>query len=87
MKSEGAETVEEIRSLVEMETGGKGEIVRIDGGEGMVKRLWVLGVVPGKRIEKVSSIIGKGPVVIRLGQQEIALGRGIAQRILVRVER
>lgn len=87
MKSEGAETVEDIRSLVEMETGGKGEIVRIDGGEGMVKRLWVLGVVPGKRIEKVSSIIGKGPVVIRLGQQEIALGRGIAQRILVRVER
>jgi len=87
VKSEGAETVEEIRSLVEMETGGKGEIVRIDGGEGMVKRLWVLGVVPGKRIEKVSSIIGKGPVVIRLGQQEIALGRGIAQRILVRVER
>ncbi len=87
MKSEGAEAVEEIRSLVEMETGGKGEIVRIDGGEGMVKRLWVLGVVPGKRIEKVSSIIGKGPVVIRLGQQEIALGRGIAQRILVRVER
>jgi ferrous iron transport protein A len=79
--------VEDIRSLVEMETGGKGEIVRIDGGEGMVKRLWVLGVVPGKRIEKVSSIIGKGPVVIRLGQQEIALGRGIAQRILVRVER
>jgi ferrous iron transport protein A len=87
VKSEGAETVEDIRSLVEMETGGKGEIVRIDGGEGMVKRLWVLGVVPGKRIEKVSSIIGKGPVVIRLGQQEIALGRGIAQRILVRVER
>ena len=87
VKSEGAETVEDIRSLVEMETGGKGEIVRIDGGEGMVKRLWVLGVVPGKRIEKVSSIIGKGPVVIRLGQQEIALGRGIAQKILVRVER
>ncbi|WP_017873020.1 FeoA domain-containing protein [Candidatus Caldatribacterium saccharofermentans] len=78
--------MEDIRSLVEMETGGKGEIVRIDGGEGMVRRLWVLGVVPGKRIEKVSSIIGKGPVVIRLGQQEIALGRGIAQRILVRVE-
>ncbi|MEN3202333.1 MAG: FeoA family protein [Atribacterota bacterium] len=79
--------MEEVRSLVEMETGSKGEIVHIDGGEGMVRRLWVLGVIPGKKIEKVSSIIGRGPVVIRLGQQEIALGRGIAQRILVKVER
>lgn len=79
--------MEEVCSLVEMETGSKGEIICIDGSEGMVKRLWVLGVVPGKKIEKISSIIGKGPVVIRLGQQEIALGRGIAQRILVRVER
>ncbi|MEN3183455.1 MAG: FeoA family protein [Atribacterota bacterium] len=78
--------MEEVLSLAEMETGSKGEIVRIDGGEGMVKRLWVLGVVPGKKIEKVSSIIGRGPVVIRLGQQEIALGRGVAQRILVKVE-
>lgn len=79
--------MDEVLSLAEMEMGSRGEIVRIDGGEGMVRRLWVLGVVPGKRIEKVSSIIGKGPVVIRLGQQEIALGRGVAQRILVKVER
>lgn len=85
--SKGCGHVEEVLSLAEMETGSRGEIVRIDGGEGTVRKLWVLGVVPGKKIEKVSSILGKGPVVIRLGQQEIALGRGVAQRILVRVER
>jgi ferrous iron transport protein A len=79
--------MEEVITLVEMETGAKGEIVRIDGGEGMVRRLWVLGVIPGKKVEKLSAIIGKGPVVVRLGQQEIALGRGIAQRVFVRVER
>lgn len=79
--------MEEVVTLVEMETGAKGEIVRIDGGEGMVRRLWVLGVIPGKKVEKLSTIIGKGPVVVRLGQQEIALGRGIAQRVFVRVER
>ncbi|MGQ9623452.1 MAG: FeoA family protein [Candidatus Caldatribacteriaceae bacterium] len=78
--------MEEVITLVEMETGAKGEIVCIDGGEGMVRRLWVLGVIPGKKVEKLSTIIGKGPVVVRLGQQEIALGRGIAQRVFVRVK-
>lgn len=79
--------MEEVISLDRMEMGEEGEIVRIDGGEGMVKRLWVLGIIPGKKIEKVSSIIGRGPVVIRLGRQEIALGRGVAQKVLVRVRR
>lgn len=73
-------------SLVEMRTGQRGEIVQILGGRGMVRKLWVLGVVPGKKVEKVSSLLGSGPVVIRLGQQEIALGRGVAQKILVKVD-
>ncbi len=73
-------------SLVEMRTGQRGEIVQILGGRGVVRKLWVLGVVPGKKVEKVSSLLGSGPVVIRLGQQEIALGRGVAQKILVKVD-
>lgn len=77
--------VERVVSLADMRAGQKGEIVQILGGKGMVRRLWVLGVVPGKKVEKVSSLLARGPVVIRLSQQELALGRGIAQRILVRV--
>jgi ferrous iron transport protein A len=72
-------------SLIDMKAGQRGEIVQILGGRGMVRRLWVLGVVPGKKVEKVSSLLANGPVVIRLGQQEIALGRGVAQKILVKV--
>lgn len=76
---------EHVISLADMKPGQRGEIVQILGGRGMVRRLWVLGVVPGKTVEKVSSLLASGPVVIRLGQQEIALGRGVAQKILVKV--
>ncbi len=72
-------------SLVEMLPGQEGTVIAIDGGQGVVNRLWVMGIFPGRKITKLSSLPAQGPVVIKVGNQELALGRGMAQRVIVEV--
>ena len=72
-------------SLAKMRAGQSGTILNIDGGHGMVTRLNTLGIVPGKRITKISSIMMGGPVTIEIDRAQVALGFGMARRILVRL--
>ena len=52
-------------SLVEMPPGQEGTVVAIDGGQGVVNRLWVMGIFPGRKITKLASLPAQGPVVIK----------------------
>ena len=52
----------------------------------MVSRLNALGIRPGRRITKVSSMFMRGPVTVRVRQSQIASGFGMANRILVEVD-
>ncbi|MEI6156975.1 MAG: FeoA domain-containing protein [Atribacterota bacterium] len=72
-------------SLVDLIPGQKGIVHQIAGGPGVENKLCVMGVVPGKRITKVSQLPAGGPVVIRLDEHELALGRGVAQKIVIKV--
>lgn len=61
---------------------GKVIIREILGGRGFVRRLSDMGLIPGKVVE----VISKGPpVVVRVRDSEIAIGRGIAKKVLVEV--
>jgi len=68
---------------------GEGDVVRvvgIAGGERLIGRLGDLGLFPGSVLEIVSGG-GRGPAIIRLEASRFALGRGMAEKILVeRVE-
>ena len=70
-------------SLARMQTGQGGVVVEIQGGHGMVNRLNALGIRPGKRITKVSSIFMRGPVTIQIDGAQVAIGFGMAKRIIV----
>jgi len=61
--------------------GSKVRIVNIDG-RGWVQRLYQMGLLPGSVAEVVANY-GVGPVVLRVMGSEVALGRGIARRIIV----
>jgi ferrous iron transport protein A len=52
----------------------------------MVSRLNALGIRPGKRITKVSSMLMRGPVTIQSGSTQVAIGFGMANKIIVEVE-
>ncbi|NSW76384.1 MAG: ferrous iron transport protein A [Candidatus Atribacteria bacterium] len=74
-------------TLPEMKAGEEGTVIGVRGQEGFPRRLWVLGLFPGKRVKKIGSSLGGGPIVISCGTQELALGRGLASRVMVEVER
>lgn len=73
-----------LKSLTDMKINESGTIVEIQGGEGMSMRLAAIGVIPGKKITKVSASSARGPVRITIDRAQLALGHGMAGKILVR---
>jgi ferrous iron transport protein A len=75
-----------IKALNELRSGEGGKIIRINGGVGMVNRLAALDIRPETRITKLNSGYMQGPVTIEVNRTQIAIGFGMATRILVEVE-
>ena len=69
--------------LSQMEAGQSGTVINIEGGRGLINRLSALGIRAGKRITKVSSMFMRGPVTIQVGNTQVAIGFGMAKRIIV----
>ena len=72
-------------TLARMRAGQSGMVLRVEGGHGLVNRLNALGIRPGQKITKVSSMLMRGPVTIQLGTAQVAIGFGMANRIIVRL--
>ncbi len=71
--------------LTKMESGKMGKVVEIQGGRGLIARLSAMGVRPGISITKVSGQIMRGPVIVSVGNTQIAIGFGMASRVIVEV--
>ncbi len=70
-------------SLLNIKTGQKVKLIRVDAGEDLKSRLAALGMVPNVQI----TIINKdrpGPFVVSFKGSRIALGRGMTDKIMVR---
>ena len=64
-----------------------GELVTVTtvrAGWGLQRRLADMGLTPGVRIRVINSQM-PGPVLIDLRGSRVALGRGVAQKIIVEV--
>ncbi len=73
----------EIVSLSVLNAGEHGEVVKLAGGRGMLSRMTALGFTPGADVTVVQNY-GRGPLIIRVRDARIALGRGEARRVYVR---
>ena len=71
-------------SVNELSVGAKGTITSVNGGYGFIRKLDVMGIRIGMEIAVVSRQWMKGPVTIRFGNTEVALGYGMAGKILVK---
>ena len=58
------------------------KITNIVGGRNVKQRLSALGLYPGSVIKMVTNDFG-GPLIIEVNNSKIAIGRGMAQKILV----
>jgi len=74
-------------TLVQMRTGQMATVVGIMGGPGLVRRLDALGIRPGKQVTKVSSTLFHGPITLRVDSCRVAVGFGMARRIMIEVDR
>lgn len=69
-----------------MQPGQSGIVLQIQGGQGLVRRLNALGILPGKRISKISSMLMRGPVTIEIDRVKVAVGFGMAGKITVQLD-
>ncbi len=73
-------------TLEEMNAGQSGTIVEVEGGHGITHRLASMGIRAGKAITKVSAMLMRGPITIKVDNSQIALGHGMAKKIHVEPE-
>ena len=76
-----------VKPLNELRVDESGVVYAIRGGEGLLNRLGALGIIPGKRIIKRSAMFMRGPVTVQVNRSQVALGFGMAAKILVEVDR
>jgi ferrous iron transport protein A len=69
-----------LKSLLEFGRGSTVRVVKIDAGRGLKQRLLALGLVPGADIYILDN--AHGPVRLCFNSSRIALGRGVAAKIL-----
>jgi ferrous iron transport protein A len=74
-------------TLAEMKTGQAGTVVRVLGGHGLIRRLDALGIRPGKKVTKVNSTLFHGPVTLKVDNAQVAVGFGMAKKIVVEVDK
>ena len=70
--------------LTQVKEGNVCEIVEMMGGTCFVERLAAMGITVGTKVKKISSQIMKGPVTIQVGNTQVALGFGMAKKMLVK---
>ena len=73
-------------TVSQLRAGQSGKVVDVLGGAGVVNRLHALGIRPGKRITKVSAMFMRGPVTLRVDRAHIAIGFGMANKIVVEAD-
>jgi len=72
-------------SICQLRQGQSGRVAEILGGHGLAERLNAMGIMPGKNITKVGSAFMKGPVTVSVDRCQIAIGWGMAQKVMVEV--
>ena len=68
--------------LTELTADQEGAVVALRGGSNFVSRLATLGFTPGARLTMVQNF-GHGPLIVRVRDTRIALGRGEATKVVI----
>lgn len=72
-----------VMPLVSVSAGEPVRVVDILGGHGLAARLEALGIRPGTHMIKRSEMFMRGPVTVEAHGTQIAIGYGMASKILV----
>lgn len=73
-------------TLNQLRQGERGKIISFDGGSSLVNKLNALGLRKDKEITKISGSFIGGPVTVQIDNAKIAIGQGMAAKIIVEVD-
>jgi len=68
--------------LSNVDSGKEVTLIDIEGGRGIRSKLYSMGLVPGINL-RVLNQIGPGPVMIAVKDSRLAIGMGMARKIIV----
>lgn len=80
-------------SLTDLREGESGIVVSIlasrgrGRGYGITRRIMEMGITPGTKIKVINTAPFRGPIEILVRGSRLAIGRGVAEKIIVEVER
>ncbi len=74
----------DLLTLVAVKRDAQVEVVEIQGGWGVRQRLNQMGIHPRDRITVKKGGIMKGPMLVEVHGMDVAIGRGMAQKVLVK---
>ena len=66
-----------------VDTRRQARVVQINGGEGVRSHLTTLGIHIGDWLEVVERAPFRGPVLVQIHGSRVALGRGVARKVMV----
>lgn len=69
--------------LSSVKPGNEVTILDINGGRGIKSKLYSMGLVPGTKLTVLNGS-STGPVMIVVRDSRLAIGHGMAQKIIVR---
>ena len=70
--------------LIELKNYEKARITAFNGGRNLTEKLRQYGLFIGDQVHIVRTAPFNGPILIESGGREIALGKGIARKIMVK---
>ena len=73
--------------LIDVDRGKQVKVTSIRGGQDLSLKLRQLGLLPGDHARVMRHAPFGGPIMIEVNGRTIALGRGIAAKISVELER
>ena len=82
-RADGPVPAEGLLALTDLPVGASASVVRLAGGHGMQGRLASMGLHVGSQVRLLHAPRGSGPALVGIGQTRLAIGRGMAERILV----
>jgi ferrous iron transport protein A len=72
-----------MKTLLQFSTGDSVRVIDFDGGSNLRSKLLQYGIYPGDSLRLLRKAPLGGPLLVECNQREIALGRGVASKIIV----
>ena len=67
--------------LLTLKQGDEGKVTEIDAGRGATRRLYEMGFNLGALVKVIKN--DAGPVIVSLAGNKVAIGRGLAEKIIL----